>query len=191
MWNYEMTNSSLLITFSLFNFFPLFVSSRWGRRQVYLSYLNIFTLRLKICCKFCLLFQLLPRTLKTSCNIAVFSVVQQGFSYWLIFCKPPKAYCQICQNLYRSRFLKEFYRERNVLSLLNSLWHRSVRHCHLHTENANSILATNSAFMYIKRAPNKIILYILHVNVMAAEPGCQEQFYNLIIIMMIIIMQGE
>lgn len=91
IWNNEMTNSSLLITFSLFNFFSLFVSSRWGRRQVYLSYLNIFTLRWKIFCKFCLLFQVLPRTLKTSFNIAVFSVVQQGFSYWLIFCKLPEA----------------------------------------------------------------------------------------------------
>lgn len=37
-----------------------------------------------------------------------------------------------------------------------------------------------------KKVPNKIISYILHVNVMAAEPGCQEQFYNLIIIMLII-----
>lgn len=70
IWNNEMTNGSLLITFSLFNFFPLFISSRWGRRQVYLSYLNIFRLRLKIFCKLWLRFQVSSKTLKTSWNIA-------------------------------------------------------------------------------------------------------------------------
>lgn len=72
IWNNEMANSSLLITFSLFNFFfPLFISSRWGRRQVYLSYLNIFRLRLKIFCKLCLLFQVSSKTLKTSWDRAI------------------------------------------------------------------------------------------------------------------------
>lgn len=71
IWNNEMTNSSLLIKFSLINFFLLFISSRWGRRQVYLSYLNIFRLRLKIFCKLWLLFQVSSKTLKANMSTAI------------------------------------------------------------------------------------------------------------------------
>lgn len=142
IWNNEMTNSSLLITFSLFNFFPLFVSSRWGWRQVYLSYLNSFRLRLDFFCKLWLLIQVSSKTLKTSWNIAICLFSDSTGLFLLV------DFLQIPRNL-----LPNMPKFAQIYAFKRVLWRAQcfVLIKRLLTSkckaNANSILTINSACM--------------------------------------------